>query len=246
MEQVNLMKKAFEAGLSVVKKIEDSQQENIDQASRLIANAFVNGKKFFVTGSGHSAMATEDFYVRAGGLVFPIPILTSELTFIEHPHKSSLLERLDGYASILAELYPIGQDDVILIVSNSGRNAYPVEMAIRAKEKGAKVIAITNLTASKKSKSRAKSGKLLFEIADVVIDNCGQPGDAATWIEGIDTPMLPTSTIANGFIVQALNVQTAYYIKENNVEPPIFVCPNIMGSTEKNNEYFKKYTRLYK
>lgn len=246
MENHQQIKKAFGVGLEVVKKIEETQFENIDQAAKLIARSFLDGKKFFVTGSGHSAMATEDFYVRAGCLVFPIPILTSELTFIEHPHKSSLLERLDGYASILAELYHIGQDDVILIVSNSGRNAYPVEMAILAKEKGAKVIAITNLTASKNSTSRAKSNKLLYEIADVVIDNCGQPGDAATWIEGIDTPMLPTSTIANGFIVQALNIQVATYIKSENVEPPIFVCPNIMGSTEKNIEYFKKYTRLYK
>jgi uncharacterized phosphosugar-binding protein len=101
----------------------------------------------------------------------------------------------------------------------------------RAKEKRAKVIAITNLTASKKSTSRAKSGnKLLFEIADVVIDNCGQPGDAATWIEGIDTPMLPTSTIANGFIVQALNpVQQPILHQRKQCEPPIFVCPKHYG-----------------
>lgn len=246
MKDHEWMTKAFEVGIGVVKKIEDTQLENIDHAAKLIADAFINGKKFFVTGSGHSAMATEDFYVRAGCLVFTIPILTSELTFIEHPHKSSLLERLDGYASILAELYHINQDDVILIVSNSGRNAYPVEMALCAKQQGTKVIAITNMTASKNLKSRAKSNKLLHEVADVIIDNCGQPGDASTWFEGVNTPMMPTSTIANGFIVQALNVQTAKYIKEKQIEPPVFVCPNIMGSTEKNEEYYKKYTRLYK
>lgn len=239
------MNQAFEVGLNVVKQIQETQQPAIDQASKLIADAFVNDHKFFVTGSGHSHTVTEDFYVRAGGLVFPIPILTTELTFNEHPHKSSLLERLDGYGSILVDLYNIQENDVVLVVSNSGRNAYPVEVAIQAKAKKAKVIAITNLTASKKSTSRAASGKLLYEIADVIIDNCGQPGDAATWIDGIDTPMLPTSTIANAFIVQALSLQTAFYIKEAHVKPPIFVCPNIMGSSEQNEEYYKKYTRLY-
>lgn len=239
------MNQAFEVGLKVVKQIQSTQQENIDQASRMIADAFISDHKFFVSGSGHSHTVSEDFYVRAGGLVFPIPILTTELTFNEHPNKSSKLERLDGYASILVELYNIKENDVVLVVSNSGRNAYPVELAIKAKERHAKVIAITNLKASKQSTSRAASNKLLFEVADVVIDNCGEPGDAATIIEGIDTPMLPTSTIANAFIVQALTLQTTLYIQAANIKPPIFVCPNIMGSSKQNEEYYKKYTRLY-
>lgn len=239
------MNKAFEVGLSVVHDIQDTQQTAINQASRLIADAFISGHKFFVTGSGHSHNVAEDLYVRAGVIVFPIPILTPELTFNDHPYKSSKLERLDGYANILVDLYNIQENDVVLIVSNSGRNAYPVEVAIKAKEKNATIICITNLTASKKSTSRAASGKLLYEVADVVIDNCGKPGDAATLIEGIETPMIPTSTIANAFIVQALSLQTALNIKDANIEPPIFVCPNIMGSSEKNDEYYKKYTRLY-
>ena len=92
--------------------------------------------------------------MRAAGLVFPISILTSELTFIEHPYKNSLLEHLDGYASFLAELYPLRQDNIIYIASDSGRIGYPCT------RKGAKVIAITNLAASKKPKSRIKSGKM--------------------------------------------------------------------------------------
>lgn len=239
------MKEVFDVGLEVVYNIRDTQGEVLTQASKLIANAFLNGKKFFVTGSGHSHTVTEDFYVRAGCLTFPIPMLTTELTFIEHPFKSSLLERLDGYGSILSELYRIEEGDVVLVVSNSGRNAYPVEVALYAKEKGATVVAITNLTATKKSTSRAQSGKLLYEIADVIIDNCGKPGDAATTIDKIDTPMIPTSTIANAFIVQAINVQCAKVIADAGVNPPVFVCPNIMGSSEKNKEYYDKYTRLY-
>ena len=67
----------------------------------------------------------EEFYGRAGGLAFVVPIMTSELTMTEHPTKSSFLERLSGYAAILADLYDIEEGDVVLIASNSGRNAYP-------------------------------------------------------------------------------------------------------------------------
>ncbi|MHC1736075.1 MAG: SIS domain-containing protein [Erysipelotrichaceae bacterium] len=237
--------KAFEVGKKVVEEIETTQEDKIEQASKLISDSFLAGHKFFVSGSGHSHMITVDFYARAGGLAFVTPILTSELTFLEHPTKSNLLERLDGYATILAELYNISENDVILIASNSGRNAYPVELALEAKKRGSKVIAITNVKASSKSTSRAKSGKLLYQIADVVIDNCGESGDAATKVDGIDVTLVPTSSIANAFIVQAITLQVAMNISEAGVQPPVFICPNVMGSTEKNDEYFAKYTRLY-
>lgn len=89
----------------------------------------------FVSGSGHSHTVCEEFYGRAGGLAFTVPILTNELTMTEHPTKSSYIEKLSGYAAILCELYHITKDDVLVIASNSGRNAYPVELAQCAKEK---------------------------------------------------------------------------------------------------------------
>lgn len=107
------------------------------------------------------------------------PILTTELTLNEHPTKSSFIERLSGYAEILAELYHIQADDVVLIASNSGRNAYPIELALEAKKRGAKVIGITSVAHSNATTSRHASGKHLLDIADVVIDNCGVPGDCS-------------------------------------------------------------------
>lgn len=238
--------KVFEIGLSVIQKIRETQSAKIDEAGRLIAVTHMAGHKFFVTGSGHSHMVTEEFYGRAGGLAFPIPIMTTELTLEEHPTKSSYIERLPGYAGILADLYGVGEGDVVLVTSNSGRNAYPVEMALYAKEHGAKVIAITSLDHSSKTSSRHSGGKKLMDIADIVIDNCGVEGDSALKMEGMRATICPTSSMANAFIVQSVIAACVDEMLKNGVEPPVFVSFNSEGTENVNDELFAKYTRQYK
>lgn len=235
----------FEAGLATVEKLRDTQQQAIEAAARLVADGFLAEKRFFVSGSGHSHMLAEELYGRAGGLAFVTPILTSELTLTEHPTKSSHLERLSGYAAILGELYGISEGDVVLIASNSGRNAYPVELALYAREHGAKVIAVTSVAHSAASPSRAPCGKRLMELADVVIDNCGVLGDACLTVEGVSSPMMATSTITAALIAQALSVLTAQYIRAAGAQVPVFSSFNADGATSRNEEYFKMYTRMY-
>ncbi|MFV0381385.1 MAG: sugar isomerase domain-containing protein [Breznakia sp.] len=235
----------FERGLVLVKTIQTTQRETIDTAAKMIAAAFVDGHHFFVSGSGHSHTVAEEFYGRAGCLAFPIPILTNELTLNEHPTKSSAIERLEGYAKILLNLYHVRSGDVVLVASNSGRNAYPVELALEAKAIGARVIAITSKKHSSNTASRHKSGKKLMDVADVVIDNCGEVGDSCLALDGVDATMLPTSSIANAFIAQAIEVMCAKYIVDSGVKPPVFVSLNVDGNTSVNEAYFKEYTRLY-
>lgn len=235
----------FEKGIKLVLELKNTQSDNLDCAAKQFANAFLRHKKVFVTGSGHSHTMAEEFYSRAGGLAFVVPILTPELTITDHPTKSSYIERLPGYARILAELYHISDGDVVLIASNSGRNAYPVEMALSAKERGATVIAVTNVRHSSATVSRDPSGKRLMDIADIVIDNCGEIGDACLALEGMETKVFSTSSIVNAFIAQAISVQTAAYIKAAGIEPPVFASMNVDGAEKVNDEYYKKYTRLY-
>lgn len=239
------MQTTFDIALQLINKIQTTQQTSIKAAAMMIGEAFINGHKFFVTGTGHSHTVAEELYGRAGGLAFTVPILQNELTLTDHPTKSTHLERLPGYASILANLYGIAKGDVILIASNSGRNAFPVEMALYAKEQGAKVIALTSIKHSSLVTSRHSSGKKLMEIADVVIDNCGEPGDAATVINGVKTPMLPTSSIANSVICGDLTLEIANYLVSKQVEVPVFCSANIDGGELYNDLYFKQYTRLF-
>lgn len=241
-ERVN---EVFDIGLGVINRIRETQCGKLDEAGRLIARAHMDGHKFFVSGSGHSHTVAEEFYGRAGGLAFPVPIMTTELTLEEHPTKSSYIERLSGYAAILAELYGISAGDVVLIASNSGRNAYPVELALCAKERGARVIAVTNLEHSSKVTSRHSSGKKLMDLGDIVIDNCGVEGDSAMKVEGMQASICPTSSMANAFIVQSMVAACADEMLRNGVEPPVFVSLNVDGNEAVNETYFKKYTRMY-
>lgn len=241
----NMLETIFSTGREIVDRIYNTQLENLHEASMLIAQAHKDGHKFFVSGSGHSHTVAEELYGRAGTLAFTVPILTQELTLIDHPTKSTMLERLDGYAKILVDLYHISEGDVVLIASNSGRNAYPVEMAIEAKKRGAKVIGITNLKHSKATTSRHASGKKLYEVCDVVIDNCGEIGDAATPVEGTNSTIFPTSSIANTFICSCINGEVCECLKALGCEVEVFVSANLDGGYEKNEAYFKKYARLY-
>ena len=240
-----MIKEVFAKGYEIVNRIESTQIEALEKASEVITDAIAKEKKFFVTGSGHSHTVAEEFYGRAGGLACITPILTTELTLTEHPTKSTYLERLPGYATILVDLYGIGEGDVVLIASNSGRNAYPVEMAIESKARGAKIIAITNVKHSNSTTSRHPSGKHLLDIADVVIDNCGEIGDSAMYIEGVAAPICPTSSISNAFIAQAITVQVVKDLQARGIEPPIFISSNSQDQNNRNDEYFKKYTRMY-
>lgn len=235
----------FKTGFEVVEKIRDTQEENLVSAGKMIAKAHMEGHRFFVTGSGHSHTVAEEFYGRAGGLAFTVPIMTCELTLEEHPTKSSFIERLSGYAPILVELYHIEEGDVVVVASNSGRNAYPIEIALGAKEKGAKVIAITNVDHSSKTTSRHASGKKLMDIADIVIDNCGVEGDSAVSLEGLTAKVCPTSSMANAFIVQAVSVACTQELLDYGVEAPIFISLNSDGNEMVNEAYFNKYTRQY-
>ena len=241
----SMVAQVFELGCSVVQRIQETQSQHIVDAAKAVASCYLHGHSFFVSGSGHSHTLTEEFYARAGGLAFVKPILTTELTLTEHPTKSSYIERLDGYAAILADLYRIEAEDVVLIASNSGRNAYPVELALESKKRGATVIAITCTTHSLATTPRNKAGKRLMEVADIVIDNCGVTGDSALSVPGVPAAMCPTSSIANAFIAQAITVQVAACIASAGVEPPVFISLNSEGTEHVNDDLFRRYTRLY-
>lgn len=221
---------------SKLEKAIKTQEENIYKAAEAMYNAQACGKKIFIMGSGHSHMLAEEVYARAGGYVNFVPILEGELMLHQHPEKSTMLERLPGYANILFSLYKISKDDVIIIISNSGRNALPVELALASREAGAKVIALTNLSHSQNISSRHSSGKRLYELADIVIDNCGDYGDAFFSVPGIENKVGASSTIIGSFIMQSLAICLIDKFSKNSKTPDIFVSSNLDGSDEKNRE----------
>lgn len=233
--------KYLEFVMSKLKEVQDTQCENIEKAADLIVKSCIKGGRFYVFGSGHSHMVAEELYIRAGGLAYVQGILPPELMLHEMPNKSTYLERLDGYAKSLLELHKVNKDDTIMVVSNSGRNNVPVEMCLYSKEIGASVIALTSLKHSTGVKSRHKSGKKMYEIADVVIDNCAEKGDAAFYVEGFDIPTGATSDATGIAIAQAMIVTVIDKLVKKGIEVPVLKSSNLDGADEFNKELFNKY-----
>ena len=178
-----MMEIYFSKVKQVLTDIETTQKEAMHKAADICTEALFQGRRLFFFGTGHSHMLAEEPFYRAGGLKNITPILETGLMLHEGEVKSTALERLEGYADILLEHHGVSENDVLFVISNSGVNAVPVEMALGAKRIGAKVIALTSLKHSRQMHPRHSSGKKLFEIADLVLDNCGVYGDAAVELD---------------------------------------------------------------
>lgn len=212
----------------------EHETPNIAKAAEMIAKTMEDQGKFYVFGSGHSHMIAEELYLRAGGLNNIHAILPPEVMLHEQAHKSTMIERLEGYSKGLLKLYDISSNDIFLIASNSGRNAVPVEMALEVKARGAKVIALTSLKHSQSVRSRHSSNLRLFEIADVVLDTHGPIGDAGFELDGLDVKVGPVSDFLGIAMVQALNVKVTSLLLEKGIQPPVLVSANIDGSEVSN------------
>jgi len=160
--------------------------------------------------------------------------------------KSTMIERLEGYAPALVELYHIDEKDTLMVVSNSGRNAASVEMCMAAKAKGANVVALTSMKHSTGCTSRHSSGKRMFEVADVVIDNHAEKGDSGLRIEGLVPPVGPVSDGTGIAIAQALVNEVIERMVKAGVEPPVFYSSNVDGGDEKNAALYEKYYGYWK
>lgn len=243
MKQV---KKYLEFVADKLDEVIDHEVDNIEAAAQLVAQSCLAGGRFYVFGSGHSHMVAEEIYIRAGGLAFVKGILPPEVMLHQMPNKSTYVERIPGYAKAILDLYKGDDKDTIMVISNSGRNALPVEMCLEAKNKGMKVIALTSLKHSKEVTSRHVSGKNMYQIADVVIDNCADKGDANYFIDGFDVPLGPTSDATGIAIAQAIIVSTVDRLVKAGMNPPVFKSSNVDGADAYNDALFDKYYGYWK
>lgn len=243
---MNAAKRYFDHLNKVMEKVVDQQLPNIEKAAELIAERCLNGGRLYVFGSGHSHMISEEFYIRAGGLALVHAILPPELMLSQMATKSTQVERLEGYAKILLDQYHVEGKDALLVVSNSGRNAVPVEMCMGAKEMGAAVIALTSMKHTASCTSRHKSGKKICDIADVTIDNCACIGDAGIEVEGVHTRMGGTSDATGIAIAQAISCLVAEKLHQAGMEPPVFTSSNVDGGDEINDHLYKTYYGYWK
>ena len=227
--------------IHIMQQIANGQSDAIDACGTAFAKALESGHNIFLFGTGHSHMLAEELFYRAGGLVNLHPVLETALMLHESASKSTEIERLQGYADILFAEYGMREKDVIVIISNSGRNGVCVDMAQLAKEKGLTVVALTNLKHSESASSRHPSGKKLYEFADIVLDNMGCVGDASIYFEEIGRNAAPTSTSAGAAILNAVVVSCIETMLADGVIPDVFSSSNVDGGDAINEAFIRKY-----
>ncbi len=214
----------------IMDRILSHQTSALDAARDAIATALAGGHVLHVAGSGHSHMLAEEVFYRAGGLAAAQAILDEGLMLHQGAARSTRLEREEGRAAQALERYRIEPGDVVVVASNSGRNAYPVEMAALARERGATVIALTSMAHSGEVTSRHSSGRRLFELADIVIDNGGVPGDAGLEVPGLGVRMGPTSSIIGIWILNLLVAEAAEKVAAGGGQVDVYVSANADGA----------------
>ena len=248
---MSLEKYRSEVG-ALTDKIWKTQSETIRQAARWMAESVERGGLVHLFGSGHSVLPVQDVFPRYGS--FPVfrPLMDARLMWqnvIGSGGAKGLLwlERREGYAKVLFENEPIRGGDVMVVFSHGGMNAVGIEVALEAKQRGLKVVAITSMDNQRQSKASHSSGKRLSDAADLVIDNCTPARDALVDIEGWKAPVAAGSTVAFVTIAMAIVAEVAAELARRGITPPVFVSPNVPGIPADNNpKVFDAYEKALK
>jgi uncharacterized phosphosugar-binding protein len=216
----------------------DANADAISAAAAAIEATSAKDGLVYIFGTGHSHMLAEEAHYRAGGLALTVPVLATATMLHEGAIASTAFERMEGVIEPILDRYPIGPDDILLVVSNSGVNAVPVEAARIGKARGATVIAITSEIYSREA---AKGRTRLADVADIVLDNGAPPGDATVAVEGSELKVGPVSTSIGAALLNAILVEAASRLQRSGTGAPIYLSANMPGSTENNAALIKRY-----
>lgn len=227
--------------LSLLETLEKTQEDAIDQIAALCAESIRKGGLLYFFGTGHSHMICEEPFYRAGGLACIYPILETDLMLHEGAAKSSGYERLEGLGNLVVSNTSLGKDDVLFIVSNSGRNCAVIDAALEAKKRGAVTVAITSMSHTTQVTSRHSSGLNLYQVCDYVLDNGGEMGDASVSLPGLAQKIGPTSSVIDITLVNLILVNTAELLLQKGIQPPIFMSANTDAGDEANRDVLKTY-----
>ena len=233
---MTLSQKFFDVSSAMQYKVFANNAETLKEAGKRIARSISADGVLHTFGSGHSQILASEIERRAGGLV-PVSSI--------YDPADGWPEQILGYGTRLFQRYvyqyQVQASDVVLVISNSGRNAAPIEVAIEAKAAGMQVIAMTSLEMSKKTTSRHPSGKKLYELADLVLDNGGIPGDAAIKAAGFDYKVGPTSTMSGALLLNLLSMEIIEKLIEMGISPPTYVSQNTDEGASHNESIALKY-----
>lgn len=233
----------IDAAIGLLHRVRDEEAERIAAAGGLIADAVGGGGRIFVFGAGHSSLPAQDVVYRAGGLalmnLLPVPGVTG--VDVMPATLGSALEQVDGLATAVLETGPPRAGDLLFIISLSGRNTLPVEMATGARERGVTVIGVTSVAYATGTTSRNATGGFLKDHCDLVLDSKIPVGDAEVTAEGVGAPFAPASTVVTSALMQAVVAAGVEELVARGVRPPLLRSGNVDGGHEWNRQVMEEY-----
>ncbi|CAL9538705.1 hypothetical protein SUDANB105_04176 [Streptomyces sp. enrichment culture] len=233
----------LDAAIGLLQRVRDEEAGTIAAAGNLLADTVAAGGRLFAFGAGHSSLAAQDVVYRAGGLALMNLLAVPGVVGVDVMPATlgSALERVDGLAAAVLDSSPLRAGDVLVIISLSGRNALPVEMAMNARALGIRVIGVTSVAYTTRTTSRHASGTYLKDHCDIVLDSKIAVGDAELTLDSVPAPFAPASTVVTTALLQAVMATAAGALAERGVEPPLLRSGNVDGGHEWNGRVLDQY-----
>lgn len=221
-----------------------SQEKDIEQAARWFSDTILAGRMVHVFGSGHSRIMVEEMWPRYGSFPGFNPIVELSLTFhnlvvgANGQRQAMFLENTVGLAERILRNFHISSQDCALIISSSGCNVVPIEMAELFQQKKIKVVAIITQEHAAKSRSKRSDGKKLSDFADLVLDTGAPVGDAMVYVDGLETPVAPGSTVGGALLVNSIKAEIARLLTAAGQPPKVLSAGAVVGE-ERAKELFE-------
>ncbi len=213
-----------------------AQQSSIQQVADLFATTILAGKMVHVFGSGHSRMMTEEMWPRYGSFPGFNPIVELSLSFhnlvigANGQRQAMFLENVPGLAERILRNFDLTDQDSALVISSSGCNVVPIEMAEVLQQRGVKVVGLISRQHSEPSTSKRADGRKLQDFSDIVLDTGAPLGDAMVHIEGLDTPVAPGSTVGGCLIINSIKAEVAQRLTDAGQPPKVLSAGALVGA----------------
>ncbi len=231
---MSVTKEYLEKGKDIISVIE-KQEDTIQEVAKLFATSILAGRMVHLFGSGHSRMMVEEMWPRYGSFPGFNPIVELSLSFhnmvvgSNGQRQAMFLENVPGLAARILRNFDTNKQDTALVISSSGCNVVPIEMAEEFQKRNIKVVALVSSLHLKGSTSKKSDGKKLTDFADYVLDTGAPLGDAMIYLDGLDTPVAPGSTLGGVLIVNSIKAEVAKILHENGKSPKVLSSGKIVG-----------------
>lgn len=243
---MSYVKQYLEQSRAIISIVE-RQEAVIKNVAGLFAQSILNGRLVHVFGSGHSRIMVEEMWPRYGSFPGFNPIVELSLSFhnlvvgANGQRQAMFIENVPGLAARILRNFDLSKQDTALVISSSGCNVVPIEMAEEFQKKKVRVAALVSRLHLEGSDSKRQDGKKLTDFADYVLDTGAPLGDAMIKIEGLDTPVSPGSTLGGVLIVNTLKAEIANILQQNGKTPKVLSSGKIIGAQRANDLFEAAY-----